>query len=137
MFYKSTDEGKIIVLIVYVDGMILTGNDHVEIEALRKILAKEFEVKDLGALRYFLGMEIARNKNEISVSQRKYTLDLLKEIGMLGCKPNDIPIDARHKIDPTEKRDPIDKGRYQWLVGKLIHLFHTRPDIAFAVSTVN
>ena len=76
MFYKSTDEGKIIVLIVYVDDMILTGNDHVEIEAL-KILAKEFEVEDLGALRYFLGMEIARNKNEISVSQRKYTLDFL------------------------------------------------------------
>ena len=92
--------------------MILTGNDHVEIEALKKILAKEFEVKDLGALRYFPGMQIARNKNGISVSQRKYTLDLLKEIGMLGCKLNDILIDSRHKIDLVEKNDPIDKGRY-------------------------
>ena len=71
MFYKSTDEGKITVLIVYVNDMILIGNDHVEIEALKKILAKEFEVKDLGALRYFLGMEIARNKNGISVSKKK------------------------------------------------------------------
>ena len=56
MFYKTTDEGKITILMVYVDDMILTGNDHVEIEALKKILAKEFEVKDLGALRYFPGM---------------------------------------------------------------------------------
>ena len=136
MFYKSTDEGKIIVLIVYVDDMILTGNDHVEIEAL-KILAKEFEVEDLGALRYFLGMEIARNKNEISVSQRKYTLDFLKETGMLGCSPNDIPINSRHKIDPAEKGDLVEKGRYQQLVGKLIYLSHTRPDIAFVVSTVS
>ena len=64
MFYKSTDEGKIIVLIVYVDDMILIGNNHVEIEALKKILAKEFEVKDLGALRCFLGTEIAKKKME-------------------------------------------------------------------------
>ena len=78
MFYKSTDEGKIIVLLVYVDGMILIGNDHVEIEALRKILAKEFEVKDLGVLRYFLGMEIARNKNGISVSKKKVHFRLTK-----------------------------------------------------------
>ncbi|RVW35060.1 hypothetical protein CK203_079821 [Vitis vinifera] len=95
-----------------------SSNDHVEIEAL-KILAKEFEVEDLGALRYFLGMEIARNKNEISVSQRKYTLDFLKETGMLGCSPNDIPINSRHKIDPAEKGDLVEKGRYQQLVGKL------------------
>lgn len=137
MFYKSTDQGKITVLIIYVDDMILTGNDHVEIEALRKILAKEFEVKDLGVLRYFLGMEIARNKNGTSISQRKYTLDLLKETWMLGCKLSDIPIGVRHKIDPAKKGDLVDKGRYQWLVGKLIYLSHTRPDIAFAVSTVS
>ena len=135
MFYKSTNQGKITVLIVYVDDMILTGNDHVEIEALRKILAKEFEVKDLGVLRYFLGMEIARNKNGISISQRKYTLDLLKETWMLGCKLSDIPIGVRHKIDLAKKGDLVDKGRYQWLVGKLIYLSHTRPDISFTVST--
>ena len=136
-WFKSTNEGKITVLMVYVDDLILTGNDHVEIEDLKKILAKEFEVKDLGALRYFLGMEIAKNKNGISVSQRKYTLDLLKETWMLGCLPNDISIDSRHKIDLAEKGDPVDKERYQQLVGKLIYLSHTRLDIAFAVSTIS
>ena len=57
---------------------------------LKQCLAKEFEIKDLGQLRYFLGMEIARSKEDIVVSQRKYTLDLLKETGMSRCKPTDI-----------------------------------------------
>ena len=63
-----------------------------EMERLNKILAFEFEVKGSGHLRYFLGMEIARSKKGISVSQRKYILDLLTEIGMLGCKPSETPI---------------------------------------------
>ncbi|XP_062100755.1 uncharacterized mitochondrial protein AtMg00810-like [Humulus lupulus] len=94
------------------------------------MLEKEFEVKDLGALRYFLGMEFARSKMRIFVSQRKYTFDLLKETGMLGSKPNKTPI-------KMFGGSPIDKGRYQQLVGKLIYLSHTRPDIAFAVSLVS
>ena len=56
---------------------------------------------------------------------------------MLGYKPRDIPINSRHKIDPAKKGDPVDKGRYQRLVGKLVYLSHTRPDIAFAVSRVS
>ena len=56
---------------------------------------------------------------------------------MLGCKPNNIPIDSRHKIDPAKKMDTIDKGRYQWLVGKLSYFSHIRPNIAFVVSIVS
>lgn len=78
-------------------------------------MAREFEVKDLGALKYFLGMEIARNKNGISVSQRKYTLDLL---GMIGCKPNKTPIESGNKRKMLEGKT-VDVGRYQ-PVGRLI-----------------
>ena len=99
------------------------------------MMAKEFEVKDLGTLKYFLGMEIARSKKGISVSQRKYTLDLLEETGMLGCKPSKTPIELGNKEKMFEG-DPVDKGSYQRLVGKLIYPSHTRPDIAFAVSLV-
>ena len=106
-----------------------------EMERLKKILAFEFEVKDLGHLHYFLGMKIARSKKGISVSQRKYILDLLIEIGMLGCKPSETPIISGSRIE--EIGEPIDKERYQRLVGKLIYLSHTRPDIAFAVSVVS
>ena len=60
---------------------------------VKECLASEFEIKDLGTLRYFLGMEVARSKKGIVVSQRKYVLDLPKETGMSGCRPAKTPID--------------------------------------------
>ena len=66
--------------------------------SLKKTLAKEFEIKNLGNLRYFLGMEVARSREGISVSQIKYVLDLLTDCGMLGCKPADTPMDTTHKL---------------------------------------
>ena len=73
MFYKHSREGKIIVLIVYVDDIILTSDDSLELEKLKKTLTREFEIKDLGPLRYFFGMEFARSKKGIFISQKKYT----------------------------------------------------------------
>nr|CAA36616.1 unnamed protein product [Solanum tuberosum] len=134
MFTRHSLEGKTTVLIVYVDDIILTGDDVVEIKNLKERLASEFEIKDLGPLKYFLGMEVARSKKGIIVSQRKYVLDLLKETGMSGCRPTETPIDPNLKFVKEGKL--IDKGQYQRLVGKLIYLSHTRPDISFAVSLV-
>ncbi|RVW63213.1 Copia protein [Vitis vinifera] len=103
---------------------------------LKKYLSEEFEVKDLGNLKYFLGMEVARSRKGIVVSQRKYILDLLKEIGMLGCKPIDTPMDSQKKLGIEKESTPVDRGRYQRLVGRLIYLSHTRPDIGFAGNLV-
>ncbi|RVW33188.1 Retrovirus-related Pol polyprotein from transposon RE2 [Vitis vinifera] len=139
-FYKEEEEtrsndGRITILIVYVDDIILTGDDTGQVERLKKVLATEFEVKDLGQMRYFLGMEVARSRKGINISQRKYVLDLLTETGMLGCKPSDTPIEARNRMESDGKL--VDKEKYQRLVGRLIYLSHTRPDIAFAVSVVS
>jgi hypothetical protein len=120
-----------------VDDIILTGDYEEELVRLEKLLAKEFEIKDLGYLKYFLGMEVARSRKGIYVSQRKYVLDLLKETGMLGCKPADTPMDSTKKIGAENDSIPVDRGRYQRLVGRLIYLSHTRPDIGFAVSFVS
>ena len=70
-----------------------------------------------------------------SISQRKYVLDLLTETGMLGCKPSDAPIKARNRMESDGK--PVDREKYQRLIGRLIYLSRTRPDIAFAVSVVS
>ncbi|KAK9217910.1 hypothetical protein WN943_006540 [Citrus x changshan-huyou] len=137
MFYKHSIEGKLAVLIVYVDDIILTGDDLVEICRLKKVLARDFEIKDLGNLKYFLGMEFARSKDGIVVSQRKYVLDLLEETGLLGCKAAETPIDPNMKLQPAKIEDVTNIDRYQRLVGRLIYLSHTRPDIAFAVSLVS
>ncbi|RVW60936.1 Retrovirus-related Pol polyprotein from transposon RE1 [Vitis vinifera] len=134
LFVKKSHAGKLAILIVYVDDIILSGNDMGELQNLKKYLSEEFEVKDLGNLKYFLGMEVARSRKGIVVSQRKYILDLLKETGMLGCKPIDTPMDSQKKLGIEKESTPVDRGRYQRLVGRLIYLSHTRPDIGFAVS---
>ncbi|KAK9130140.1 hypothetical protein Sjap_010627 [Stephania japonica] len=82
-------------------------------------------------------MEVSRSRIGISVSQRKYTLDLLKETGMLRSKPSETPMEPNLKLDAKEEEADVDKGRYQRLVGKLIYLANTRPDICFAVSLVS
>lgn len=112
------------------------GNDDEGISNLKKMLAMSFEVKDLGFLHYFLGIEVAYSAQGIYLSQRKYVLDLLAETGMLECKPASTPIEQNHRII-ADSGDPIDKGQYQRLVGRLIYLSHTRPDIAYAVSIVS
>ncbi|RVW35073.1 Retrovirus-related Pol polyprotein from transposon TNT 1-94 [Vitis vinifera] len=137
LFVKHFPEGKLAIIIVYVDDIILTGDHEEKIDLLKKLLTKEFEIKDLGNLKYFLGMEIARSKKGIAVSQRKYVLDLLNETGMLGCKPTETPMDTTVKLEESDGSAPVDKGRYQRLVGKLIYLSHTRPDIGFSVSVVS
>ena len=79
MFVKHSTSNKVVILIVYVDDIVVTGNHEEEIRRLKVLLSREFEIKDLGSLRYFLGMEVARSKEGISVSQRKYFLDLLQD----------------------------------------------------------
>ncbi|KZV32268.1 Cysteine-rich RLK (receptor-like protein kinase) 8 [Dorcoceras hygrometricum] len=133
LFVKHSSHGHLTVLIVYVDDIVVTGDDCRKLHDLKLLLAKEFEVKVLGLLRYFLGMEVAQTHMGILVSQRKYTLDLLAEAGMLGCKPCKTPLELENKWSMFEGAH-VDVGKYQCLVGKLIYLSHTRPDIAVAVE---
>ncbi|KAM1062317.1 hypothetical protein ACFX2A_027225 [Malus domestica] len=91
LFLKHQN-GKVTALIVYVDDMVVTGDDPVEQAALKSYLSTEFEMKDLGPLKYFLGIEVSRCKFGIFLSQRKYVLDLLEETSMTACKPVSTPL---------------------------------------------
>ena len=94
-------------------------------------------MKDLGPLKYFLGIEVSRSKEGIVISQRKYALDLLQETGMSSCQPADTPVEEGLKLCIESDQVPVDKGRYQRLVGRLMYLVHTRPDLAYALSIVS
>ena len=135
LFYKRCG-GKLMILIVYVDDIVITGDDDQGIEKVKQHLSNEFEVKDLGQMRYFLGIEVSRSSRGIYLSQRKYVLDLLAETRMLESKPVAPPIEPNLRIT-ANSGEPVDRGRYQRLVGRLIYLSHTRPDIAYAVSLVS
>ncbi|KAL6326119.1 hypothetical protein AAG906_000994 [Vitis piasezkii] len=119
------------------DDIILTSNDKGERELLKEKLALEFKMKDVESLHYFLEMEVGRSCEGISISQRKYVLDLLKETSMIGCKPANTPMDPNTKLSTKLAQGPMNKGRYHRLVGKLIYLSHTRSDIAFTISYVS
>jgi hypothetical protein len=136
LFLKK-QHGKITALIVYVDDMVVTGNDPIERKALQSYLSKEFEMKDLGPLKYFLGIEVSRSNKGIFLCQRKYTLDLLQETGMSACQPVDAPIKEGLKLCVEPNQVPADKVRYQRLVGRLMYLAHTRPDLAYALSVIS
>lgn len=122
---------------MYIADIILTGNNCVDIQQVKKSLANEFEVKDLGNMRCFLGLEVARSKKGILMSQRKYTLDLLKETEMIGAKLEDTTMVEGLKLEVKEDGVLANKERYQKLVGKLIYLCHTRPNISYAVGVVS
>jgi Reverse transcriptase (RNA-dependent DNA polymerase) len=121
-------------LTVYVDYMIITDDD--EIARLKVRLRREFEVKNLGHLTYFLSIEMTHKPKWIVLSQWKYVLDLIKETSMLCCKHMSTSIDQKSKLN-AEAGELVDKERYQRLVGRLIYMSHTRLDISFAVSVVN
>jgi reverse transcriptase-like protein len=90
--------GKITCLIIYVDDMIITGDDKAEIENLKWKLFQEFEMKDLGMLKYFLENEVLRSNKGIFISQKKYVLDLLAETGMMDCKRIETPMMVNHGL---------------------------------------
>jgi hypothetical protein len=137
VFFRRSSLNKVIYLVVYVDDIVITGDDQEGIKDLKKHLFNNFHTKDLGRLRYFLGIEVAQSKDGIAISQRKYVLDILEETGMLDCKPVDTPMDPNVKLLQNQGEPYPDPGRYRRLVGKLNYLTMTRPDISFAVSVVS
>jgi hypothetical protein len=89
--------------------MVVTGNDPEERKALQEHLSREFEMKDLGSLKYFLGIEVSRSKKGIFLSQRKYALDLLQETGMSACQPATSPMEEGLKLHNIKDQVSCDK----------------------------
>ena len=104
---------------------------------MKQCLTKGFEIKDLGKLKYFLGIEMARSKQGIFISQQKYVIDFLRETGMIASKPVATPIEQNHKLSKALREKKVNRKMYQWLVGRLIYLAHTRLDIAYSVSVIS
>ena len=84
LYYKVENDG-IMILLLYVDDIFLTGKEKL-INECKKKLAAEFEMKDLGIMHYFLGLEVWQFPDEIFLNQGKYTVEILKRFGMLDCK---------------------------------------------------
>lgn len=124
-------------VLVYVDDMIIAGNDKVAMSIFKDYLGKCFKMKDLGVLKYFLGLEIARSSQGIFMSQRKYALDIISETGLFGAKPAEFPMEQNHKLALAEGQLLDDPEQYRRLIGRLIYLGVTRPDLAYSVHILS
>ncbi|GJY16199.1 ribonuclease H-like domain-containing protein [Tanacetum coccineum] len=127
---------KFIVLLVYVDDIVVTDNCVNEINQFKTFLKSKFNIKNLGSLKYFLGIEVIKIEDDICLSQRKYYLELFKEYGLLGCKPVFTPMEPNYVLSYiATSDDPLldNITGYQKLFGKLIYLTHTRHDISYSV----
>jgi hypothetical protein len=133
---KKIDHG-IVVIVIYVDDLIITGDNDENISDLKKLLKQEFEMKDLGELCYFFDIEVIQSPKRIWLLQRQYALNKLSEYRMTGCKPISIPLEQKVKLS-VDKRDLVeDITMYICIVGSLIYMTVTRPDLSYAVGVVS
>jgi hypothetical protein len=129
-------DSVIVYLLLYVDDIIITGSDSTVVSNIISQLSTTFEVKDLGPLRYFLGLQIDYKKAGFFVHQSKYITDLLTKFKMSDCKPASTPIATAPVLSTSASDSLADPTPYRSLVGALQYATFTRPDITFAVNRV-
>jgi hypothetical protein len=125
-----------VILLLYVDDLFLTGEEKLIVEC-KKRLASEFEMKDLGLMHYFLGLEVWQSPERIFLNQGKYTVEILKRFDMLECKPMNTPMEAKLKLLVDTSSELIDATLYRQIIGSLMYLTNTKPDICFSVNTLS
>ncbi|KAJ8752991.1 hypothetical protein K2173_008726 [Erythroxylum novogranatense] len=122
------------VVLIYVDDILITGDNDSDIASLKTALHTKFTIKDLGLARYFLGIELHRNEQGTFLNQRKFILDILTDAGLTRAKPCSTPLPQHLKLSLTEG-EPLDHPEaYRKIVGRLLYLTMTRPDISYAVQ---
>lgn len=134
---------------MYVDDIVIIGDFPTLIRHTKQLLHHNFKLKDLCVLQYFLGFEVAMSSKGISLCQRKYALELISESSLLGSKPSLVPMESNLKLTSATfdhqfpfdntKNDPLlpDPVVYQRLVGKLLYLCMTRPNLSYSVSLLS
>ncbi|CAM8947932.1 unnamed protein product [Rhodiola kirilowii] len=126
-----------LILLVYVDDILLTGTSLQLINSVKSFIHSRFRIKDLGNLKFFLGLEITRSASGIFLHQRKYALEILEDAGFTNCKPCLIPMEIKHGLSLSSSSPLEDPMPYRRLVGRFLYLAVTRPDLAYPVHILS
>lgn len=124
-------------VLVYVDDLIISGNDSAALNVSKTYLGNCFHMKDLGVLKYFLGIEVARSPHGLFLCQRKYALDIISEVGLLGAKLDGSPIEQNHRLVHAKGELIADPESYRRLMGRLIYLAITHLDLSYSVHVLS
>jgi len=135
LYTKVNQEGKILIVCLYVDDLIFIGD--ILVNEFNIAMKTEFEMNNLGMMKYFIGIEINQSEDSICICQTKYEKDILKRFRMVNCKPTVTPIATGTKLSNNDEGSFVDPNLYKKLGGSLMDLTTTRPDIMFAVSLLS
>ena len=134
--YHIMVEGKPLIIVLYVDDLILIGDDQL-IKPCKEDLAREFEMKDMGLMHYFIGMEVWQKYGEVFVSQDKYANEILRRFHMEKCKPMQTPLAGNWRKEDATLGEVVVAIVYRHLVGSLMYLVNTRPNLCFAMNQLS
>jgi hypothetical protein len=118
---------------IYVDDIIFDGSSHTLVSGFQEMMEKEFQMYMMGELTFFLGIQVKQTKQGTFVYQANYTMDLMKKFNMAEFKPMSTPMSTTTSLDPDENDKVADQREYKSMIGSIMYLTSTRPDIQFAV----
>lgn len=137
LYIKATPNNDVLIVSLYVDDLLVTGSESKLVEEFKHQMQEVFEMTDIGEMSYFLGMEILQEQQGIFISQKKYGKEILKKFGMENCKPVSTPLALNEKLIKEDGSDKVDASIYRSLIGCLMYLTATRPDILYAASLLS
>ncbi|KAK6125405.1 hypothetical protein DH2020_040832 [Rehmannia glutinosa] len=132
VYIKGTTNDYVIVCL-YVDDMLIMGSSHDLIMKTKNMLKSKFEMSMMGKLNFFLGLQIKQSQEGIYISQSKYTKELLKKFGIEEGRTVTTPMATNIKIDTDEKGKSVDQTKYRGMIGSLLYLTASGPDILYVV----
>jgi hypothetical protein len=135
LYTKTDQHSKILIVCLYVDDMIYTGN--LELTSFKHAMQSEFEMTDPTIMKFFLGIEVDQSTKGIFVCQKKYAADIIKRLCVKECNPAETPISLGIKLSKKYEGPTVDPTLYKSLVGSLLYLIATRTDIMYAANLVS
>ena len=136
LYIKKGDQGKFLMVFLYVDDLIFTGNSTSMCDEFKRNLICEFEMIDMGLLHFFLGIEV-KQQDGIFISQKKYANNILKRLKMKSATPLYTLMEVGLKLSKSENEESVDRIIYRSLVSSLMYLTATRSNLMFAVSMLS
>ncbi|CAL2276373.1 unnamed protein product [Prunus armeniaca] len=137
LYVKCKGNSELVIVSIYVDDIVYTGNSQELLQEFKSDMMQKYEMTDLGLLHHFLGMGVIHSDNCIFLHQRKYASTLLQKFGLQECKSVSIPLVPNDKLRKDDDSGAADEAQYQKLVGSLLYLTATKPDIMYATCLLS
>ena len=136
-FIKSREGGKILIVCLYVDDLIFTDNNEAMFVAFKNSMMTDFDMTDLEKMKCFLGIKVVQTATGFFIGQKKYAQEVLERFHMENCNPVGTPTEPGLKLSNDLDGERVDSTYFKQIVGLLMYLTATRPDIMYAVCLIN